>query len=139
MTKILNFLNTVFVKGFWQTFCMKWIHDAFWKTLVCKKLKFDKWKGWIYLFPAIVLLLIFTVWPIFNTVRISLLEGYGGLSAVGGKTFEFGFANFQKVIEYKGFLTCLKNTMLLCVLTVPLSTIFPSLYMSMLSTFSSAE
>ena len=30
------------------------------------KIKFDQWKGWIYLSPAIVLLLIFTVWPIFN-------------------------------------------------------------------------
>lgn len=86
------------------------------------KVHFDKWKGWIYLLPAIVLLLIFTVWPIINTVRISLLEGYGGLSAVGGETFEFGFGNFEKVVEYKGFLTCLKNTLLLCVLTVPIST-----------------
>ncbi len=123
MAKILNFLNTVFVKGFWQTFCVKWIHDGFWKTFVCKKLKFDRWKGWIYLLPAIALLLVFTVWPIINTVRISLLEGYGGLSAVGGETFEFGFGNFEKVLKYRIFLTCLKNTMLLCVLTVPISTV----------------
>ncbi len=87
------------------------------------KIKFDKWKGWIYLLPAIVLLLIFTVWPIINTVRISFLEGYGSLSYVGGETFEFGFGNYEKVIHYKNFLTCLKNTILLCVLTVPISTI----------------
>jgi hypothetical protein len=42
----------------------------------CKKIKFDQWKGWLYLSPAIVLLLIFTVWPIFNTLRMSVLEGY---------------------------------------------------------------
>lgn len=87
------------------------------------KIKYDKWKGWVYLVPTLILLAIFTVWPIINTVRISMLEGYGGLSAVGGETFEFGFENFEKVIKYKGFLTCLKNTMLLCFLTVPLSTI----------------
>ena len=27
-----------------------------------------QWKAWVYLFPAIILLIIFTVWPIFNTV-----------------------------------------------------------------------
>ncbi len=84
---------------------------------------FDSWKAWIYLSPAIVLLLIFTVWPIFNTVRMAFLEDYNSLQASVGKTFEFGLGNFEKVIGYKEFLTCLKNTMLLCVLTVPISTI----------------
>ena len=82
-----------------------------------------KWKAWLYLSPAIVLLLIFTVWPIFNTVRMSLLEGYNSMAAVGGATYEFGLNNFKQVIEYKYFITCLVNTMLLTVLTVPLSTI----------------
>ena len=54
---------------------------------------------------------------------MSLLENYSGLRAAGGATFEFGIGNFQKVIEYKKFLTCLKNTCLLCVLTVPISTL----------------
>ncbi len=88
-----------------------------------QKIKFDKWKGWLYLSPAIVLLLIFTIWPIFNTVRISFLDGYGGLSSVGGEAFGFGIENYKKVITYPQFLTCLKNTILLCVVTVPLSTI----------------
>ena len=82
-----------------------------------------KWKAWLYLSPAIVLLLIFTVWPIFNTVRISLLEGYNTTAAVGGAHYTFGIDNFKQVLEYQNFLTCLKNTMLLCVLTVPISTI----------------
>ena len=82
-----------------------------------------RWKAWLYLSPAIVLLLIFTVWPIINTVRISLLENYNSMAAVGGVKYSFGFGNFKQVLEYKDFLTCLKNTMLLCVLTVPISTI----------------
>ena len=84
---------------------------------------FDAWKGWIYLLPAIVLLLIFTIWPIINTVRISLLEDYNGMDAIGGMEFEFGIQNFVTVLEADIFLTCLKNTMLLCVLTVPISTL----------------
>ena len=81
----------------------------------------QQWKAWVYLSPALILLLVFTVWPIFNTVRMSLLNGYRGLAAAGGQTFEFGFQNFVKVIEYKNFKDCLKTTMLLCVITVPLS------------------
>ena len=83
----------------------------------------QQWKAWLYLSPAIAILLVFTVWPIFNTVRMAFLENYSGLKAAGGATFEFGIGNFQKVIEYKKFLTCLKNTCLLCVLTVPISTL----------------
>ena len=83
----------------------------------------QQWKAWLYLAPAIVLLLVFTVWPIFNTVRMAFLEGYSGLKAAAGAQFEFGIGNFVKVVQYKRFVQCLKNTCLLCVLTVPLSTI----------------
>ena len=83
----------------------------------------QQWKAWLYLAPAIVLLLVFTVWPIINTVRMAFLENYSGLQAVGGRVFEFGFGNFTKVVQYQRFLDCLKNTMLLCFLTVPISTL----------------
>ena len=83
----------------------------------------QQWKAWVYLAPAIVLLLVFTVWPIINTVRMAFLKNYSGLQAVGGRVFEFGFGNFTKVVQYQRFLDCLKNTMLLCFLTVPISTL----------------
>ena len=70
----------------------------------------QQWKAWLYLAPAIVLLLIFTVWPIFNTVRMALLENYSGLKAAAGMQFELGFGNFVKVVQYKRFVQCLKNT-----------------------------
>ena len=82
----------------------------------------QQWKAWLYLSPAIVLLLVFTVWPIFNTVRIAFLENYNAAKAASGAVYEFGIGNFEKVISYKGFTTCLQNTVLLCVLTVPIST-----------------
>ena len=83
----------------------------------------QQWKAWVYLAPAIALLLVFTLWPIINTVRMAFLENYSGLKAAAGMKFEFGIGNFLKVIEYKRFIQCLKNTCLLCVLTVPLSTV----------------
>ncbi len=83
----------------------------------------QQWKAWLYLAPAIILLLVFTVWPIINTVRMAFLENYSGLKAIAGTQFEFGIGNFQKVIEYRGFLRCLTNTVLICALTVIPSTI----------------
>ena len=83
----------------------------------------QQWKAWIYLAPAIVLLLIFTVWPIINTVRMAFLENYKGLEAVAGASFKFGFGNFVKVVQYHRFVQCMKNTVLLCVFTVPISTV----------------
>ncbi len=81
------------------------------------------WKAWLYLAPAIVLLLVFTVWPIFNTVRMAFLENYSGLKAAGGMKFQFGVGNFVKVVQYKRFIQCMKNTVLLCIFTVPISTV----------------
>ena len=48
----------------------------------------QQWKAWIYLAPAIALLLVFTVWPIFNTVRMAFLENYSGLKAAAGMQFD---------------------------------------------------
>ena len=81
----------------------------------------QQWKAWLYLLPALILLAVFTVYPIINTVRIALLNGYQPLGAQGGEKYALGIANFSKVIHYADFLNCLKNTLLLCVLTVPLS------------------
>lgn len=103
----------------------------------------QQWKAWIYLLPTIVLILIFTVWPIINTVRIAFLEDYSPLGAVGGETYHFGFKNFVNAVSFGegttffegiaetfkgngrnvGFIACLTNTILLTFLTVPLSTL----------------
>ena len=83
----------------------------------------QQWKAWLYLAPAIVLLLIFTVWPIINTVRLAFLEGYNALEATWGATYKVGIGNFIDVLGYDDFITCLVNTMLLTFLTVPISTI----------------
>ncbi|MBQ7331607.1 MAG: sugar ABC transporter permease [Oscillospiraceae bacterium] len=83
----------------------------------------QQWKAWLYLSPAIILLLVFTVWPIINTVRLAFLEGYNALEATWGATYNVGIGNFTKVLGFREFKTCLVNTLLLTVLTVPISTI----------------
>ena len=82
----------------------------------------QQWKAWLYLSPAIILLLVFTAWPIVNTLRMAFLNGYGNMAEIGGATFQFGIDNFIKVLQYKKFGQCLLNTVILCVATVPIST-----------------
>ncbi|MBP5255592.1 MAG: sugar ABC transporter permease [Clostridia bacterium] len=79
-------------------------------------------KAWLYLAPAIVLLLIFSFYPLVNTFRMAFLNGYNGLAVVGGEDFTIGIDNFKTVIGNVDFNQYLKNTVLLCVITVPIST-----------------
>jgi multiple sugar transport system permease protein len=82
-----------------------------------------QWKAWAYLAPALILLTIFSFYPLINTFIIAFLEGYNGMAVVGGETFSFGVQNFSTVVHYADFQVCLKNTLLLCIITVPISTI----------------
>ena len=34
-------------------------------------IKFDSWKAWLYLVPTLILLVIFTFWPLINTVKMA--------------------------------------------------------------------
>ena len=117
--------NTFFVKWVWQTFFVAWMYETFFLKFVCRKLKFNKWKAWIYLAPAIILLLIFTAWPILNTIRLAFFNGVKSFDDPGFFHTSFsnlGFKNFTHVIGYDPFKTAVKNTLLLCFLTVPIST-----------------
>ena len=84
----------------------------------------QQWKAWLYLLPALILLVIFTVWPIFNTVIMAFQEDYNTLSAIklGRWGFDIGFKNFRTVLQGDRFITALRNTIILCVPTVILST-----------------
>jgi multiple sugar transport system permease protein len=82
-----------------------------------------QWKAWLYLAPAIILLLVFTVWPVINTLIMAFSNGYSTMGQIGGSMYEPGIQNFVKVISYPRFQQCLKNTILLCVTTVPISTV----------------
>ena len=86
----------------------------------------QQWKAWLYLAPAIILLLIFTVWPIINTVRMAFINGfdfsYIAENTKDEKVISIGIRNFANVIRNPFFTNALKNTLILCVLTVPLST-----------------
>ena len=74
---------------------------------------------WLYLLPSLILLGIFMIYPLFDVLVYSLQEGYNSAS----QTYSgIGFYNFSYVLRDPYFLQAVKNTFLLVIITVPLST-----------------
>lgn len=76
-------------------------------------------KGWLYLLPAILFLGFFMVYPLVDVFVYSFEEGYNFASQ---RDFGTGFYNFSYVLHDPYFLQAVKNTFLLVIITVPLST-----------------
>ena len=76
-------------------------------------------KGWLYLLPAIVFLAVFMVYPLIDVFIYSVEEGYNSASQT---YFGVGLFNFNYVLRDPYFLQAVKNTLILVVITVPLST-----------------
>ena len=76
-------------------------------------------KGWLYLLPALLFLGAFMVYPLVDVFVYSFEEGYNSASQT---FFGTGLYNYRYVLRDPYFLQALKNTFILVVITVPLST-----------------
>ena len=76
-------------------------------------------KGWLYLLPAILFLVLFMIYPLIDVFVYSFEEGYNSASQT---FFGVGLYNYSYVLHDPYFLQALKNTFLLVIITVPLST-----------------
>lgn len=76
-------------------------------------------KGWLYLLPAILFLGVFMIYPLIDVFVYSFEEGYNSASQT---FFGVGLYNYSYVLHDPYFLQALKNTFLLVIITVPLST-----------------
>ena len=76
-------------------------------------------KGWLYLLPAMLFLGVFMVYPLIDVFIYSFEEGYNSASQT---YFGIGFYNYSYVLHDPYFLQALKNTFILVLITVPLST-----------------
>lgn len=76
-------------------------------------------KGWLYLLPAFAFLAVFMVYPLIDVFIYSFEESFNfaSQSYTGVGTF-----NFSYVLHDPYFLQALKNTFILVIITVPLST-----------------
>ena len=77
-------------------------------------------KGWLYLLPAMLFLGIFMVYPLIDVFIYSFEEGYNSASQTYYGT---GMYNYSYVLYDPYFLQAIRNTFILVVITVPLSTL----------------
>jgi len=76
-------------------------------------------KGWLYLLPAILFLGFFMVYPLIDVFVYSFEEGFNFAS----QTYHgIGLYNYSYVLHDPYFLQAVKNTFILVIITVPLST-----------------
>ena len=76
-------------------------------------------KGWLYLMPAFVFMGVFMVYPLIDVLIYSLEEGYNSASQ---SYFGVGLYNYSYVLHDPYFLQAVKNTFILVMITVPVST-----------------
>ena len=76
-------------------------------------------KGWLYILPAMLFLGVFMVYPLVDVFIYSFEENFNSVS----QTYTgVGLFNYHYVLNDPYFLQAVKNTLLLVVITVPLST-----------------
>ena len=98
----------------------------------------NNWKAWLYLAPVLILLSVFTLYPLINTIGISFLKNYNYLTQTSDG---FTFDNYAIVLGIKPFRTipgasdeinnafyitdvvkyAIPNTALITFVTVPIS------------------
>ncbi|MFR8547556.1 MAG: carbohydrate ABC transporter permease [Lachnospiraceae bacterium] len=76
-------------------------------------------KAWLYLLPALLFLGVFMVYPLIDVFIYSFEEGYNSASQT---YFGVGAYNYSYVLHDTYFLQAVKNTFLLVIITVPVST-----------------
>lgn len=80
----------------------------------------NQFKGWLYLLPAILFLAVFMVYPLLDVFIYSFEEGYNSASQT---YFGIGTYNYSYVLHDPYFLQAIKNTLILVLITVPVSTV----------------
>ena len=76
-------------------------------------------KGWLYLLPATAFLGLFLVYPLIDVLIYSFEEGFNFASQT---SYGLGSYNYSYVLHDPFFLQAVKNTFILVLITVPLST-----------------
>jgi len=78
-------------------------------------------KAWLYLLPALAFMIIFMVYPLVDVFVYSFEEGFNFVSQ---RSSGIGLYNFSYVLHDTYFLQAVKNTFIMVIITVPLSTGF---------------
>ena len=76
-------------------------------------------KAWLYLLPALLFLGAFMVYPLIDVFIYSFEEGFNSVTQT---YFGVGFFNYEYILKDPYFLQAVKNTFILVIITVPVST-----------------
>ena len=84
-----------------------------------KKMIKDKLEPFLYLFPFMLFLIVFTIYPVINVFTLSFKENF---SYLRGTYDGIGLANYHEVLTDEKFRQALLNTFLYVLCVVPVST-----------------
>ncbi|MHC1750634.1 MAG: carbohydrate ABC transporter permease [Cellulosilyticaceae bacterium] len=85
-------------------------------------------RGLLYIMPALVLLMLFTLYPLIKTIDMSFYIQYNYFKDL---VFERGLGNYSYLVHDKEFIKAVKNTFIYVISVMPLS-ILLSLFMAIL-------
>ena len=81
----------------------------------------NNWKAWLYLLPALLFIGVFMLYPLADVCVYAVQEDFNSVT----QTFTgWGLGNFRYIYEDYYFRQALKNTLILVLITVPVSTTF---------------
>lgn len=95
-----------------------------------KPLQKSGWKAWLYLFPALLILSVFQIYPI---VKSFLMGFYTKFDYLNDIVYEWGFDNFANLFRDADFLLAIKNTCALTLFAAPLSILVSLLFAVLLN------
>ena len=75
-------------------------------------------KGYLYLMPALIVILLFTIYPLIRAFIMSFMEDY---NMINGTYSSVGFSNYVSIFKDKYFIKALTNTGIYVAFVVPCS------------------
>lgn len=87
-------------------------------------------KGYLYLMPALIIIMIFTIYPLIKAFLMSFYENY---NIINGSYDYLGLKNYQDLFSDKVFLLALKNTGIYVVFVVPCSIVLSLMFAVLLN------
>ena len=85
-----------------------------------KSKAFNRYKAYLYLLPSILILTVFTIYPLIKAIVMSFQEGY---SIIDGSFDGINLANYIELFSDDVFVKALTNTSIYVVFVVPVSII----------------
>lgn len=90
------------------------------KTGKKRRYKLSDFKGYLYLAPALIILVIFTLYPLVKAFIMSFMEDY---NIINGSYEAINLQNYKDLFDDTVFLKALKNTTIYVIVVVPVSII----------------